>query len=1017
MRHKFSSAVPVLIGAFSALSSSGCTHEDSGASSTFYDRRIGPILHNTCAKSPSFSNCHVAADDRGNALGNLNFDSYETLNLRRDLFVNYGPYGVPGLLLKVVPPFDIRLTSWDDEAQPIQTNIAHVGGSLLDVTSNSYAQLERWIGNGAEKNNAPALEPKIPLEPCTSTLGSDPLFDPSVAPTTPDYADFTAVNDMLGKRCAAGNCHGSTVNSFYLTCGQTEEQKRWNYFSAGDHVSKNPAASDILRRALDPAQGGAYHEGGTVFRSPDDPDYKALVQWANEKGGPTNVPTDAGFEFFAKRVQPVLVKRGCMMIGCHSPAMFHDYRLRGGTGGHFGLPDTRSNYALTLDQAGLESPDPNASRLIRKNLPPTASGGGMLHRGGPLLASGGDPAACDAAAAETGDLNAVSEYCVIVSWLAKERQARLGSSAGLTGIAYVRRPANNDPDTPQDYGTFNAGAEAVLATASMDAAGNVTVGGTSSLSSLCGLNPSASEARRPAVSWDGKRIAFSARASASEPFKVYVVDGGACAAEPTINAASPGVPTNGELVHNFDPAFAPDGRIVFASTRGNIMNAQMFSYQGPTRTPADPSKLNANLYILEDGKVRQLTFLLNQELTPAFMADGRLIFTAEKRAPDFYQLAGRRMNLDGADYHPLFAQRATIGFTQFTDIVELTDKNFAGIMSERGAAHGAGTLVVVNRSIGVDQASDNPADYLQDPAAIDWPNPVFFQHSMRIIDPAATGKLSGTQGAYRNPAPLPNGKLLVSYAAGVQNLGSFSGNFDIVVVNPLTGERTPLITGGTDELWPVAVYARQNHGVFQSKIGEPNGATGITGDPAVSRILFLDFPLLSSLIFQNTRTGRILPRGTSTVEVWESLPPEPSVKDFGSGGSFVIPDSYGQVYVRRQSHGSTNVLPDGSVSIQIPGGMPTVLSTNVALQGDAKETMHFQREEMEFYPGEVVRQGFRRQLFNGICAGCHGSLSGYESEIAIKPDILTRASEVAARTVIPADLTTAKSEPKGPPFP
>src|SRR5262249_58944036 len=119
-----------------------------------------------------------------------------------------------------------------------------------------------------------------------------------------------------------------------------------------------------------------------------------------------------------------------------------------------------------------------------------------------------------------------------------------------------------------------------------------------------------------------------------------------------------------------------------------------------TRTPADPTKWNANLYILEgSGQVRQLTFLLNQELLPSMMSDGRLIFSAEKRAPNFYQLAGRRMNLDGGDYHPLFAQRKTVGFTQMTEVVELADKNFAAIFGDMNAAHGAGTLGVFNRSV------------------------------------------------------------------------------------------------------------------------------------------------------------------------------------------------------------------------------------------------------------------------------------------------------------------------------
>src|SRR5690242_20621655 len=69
-----------------------CSEPEHAASSTFYDRKISPIVRGSCSKSPTLSSCHVAADDRGNALGNLNVDSFDTINLRRDLFIDYGPY-------------------------------------------------------------------------------------------------------------------------------------------------------------------------------------------------------------------------------------------------------------------------------------------------------------------------------------------------------------------------------------------------------------------------------------------------------------------------------------------------------------------------------------------------------------------------------------------------------------------------------------------------------------------------------------------------------------------------------------------------------------------------------------------------------------------------------------------------------------------------------------------------------------------------------------------------------------
>jgi hypothetical protein len=1013
----------LLAGALSSFGA-GCSRDEVPEHTTFYEREIAPTLERSCTRGAAGSGCHVSPDG-SNAFGNLDVTSYESLTLRRDLFASYGPYGIPGLLLKVVPPYRLALTSWKStEPTLITTEIAHQGDRLVDFTTPAFNTLDAWIENGAAENNAPAAPVKKETGACAQELGEDPLFDPAVEPTTPDWGVFVdKVNPVLGSTCAGSNCHGSPTNSLYLTCGESEEQTRWNYFAAADYVASDPGASEILRRTLAPTAGGTYHEGGTIFTSTSDSGYVALNEWATLRGAPTNVPPDEGFEFFSDRVQPMLVKRGCMMLGCHSASMFHDYRLRGGSGGHFGLPATRKNYTLTLEQMALESPDPNVSRLIRKNLAPAPDGIGIKHRGGPLLARPENSPECDLEAAATGPLDEQDPYCVIVAWFQRERAARLGETDPLTGVAFVRRPASSGPDRPQDFDVYQPGADVILASASYDAAGAVVLGGETSLSALCGLNPATSDARRPASSWDGTKVAFSARGSASEPFKIYVVEGDACAVESAIDAApvddnGQSVPDNGELVHNFDPAFAPDGRIVFASTRGNVMNTAAFSYEGPQRTPADPSKLNSNLYVREpNGSIRQLTFLLNQELTPSFMRDGRVILVAEKRAPGFYQLAGRRINLDGGDYHPLFGQRSSVGFNQYTDVVELADKNFAAIFSDRGAAHGAGTLAILNRSVGIDQASDDPEDYLVDPEALARINPEFFQHSITIPDRAATGKPE-TAGAYRNPSPLPNGHLLVSYASNVVNLESFSGNFDVYDFDPISGTKSPLVAGADDELWPVAVYKRTPGTVFVSKLEEPNGSSRIYTDDerkSRARVTYLDVGLLTSLLFQNTRTGRPVPAKTPPLFIWESLPPEPGVTSFG--GAFSTSDEFGDLYVRRQLLGNVQAESDGSAAVYLPGGAPVLLQTNARLAGDSEATIHFQREEVQFYPGEEIRQGFRRDLFDGICAGCHGSVSGIEMEVAVNPDILTSASSVEAMHAPPADLTSPRSDPEGPDFP
>ena len=173
---------------------------------------------------------------------------------------------------------------------------------------------------------------------------------------------------------------------------------------------------------------------------------------------------------------------------------------------------------------------------------------------------------------------------------------------------------------------------------------------------------------------------------------------------------------------------------------------------GPTRTPA-ALQPNANIYVFDASAsppVRQLTYLLDQELQPSVMRDGRVIFSAEKRARDFHQIAGRRQNLDGGDYHPLFAQRPSIGFESATEIVELANRDFAIVAAPLDARDGGGAIAIVNRSIGPDQDDRDAADRA-------------YIHSLTMPVPGAFG---GSTGVFRSPAPLPGGYLIAACDLG-----------------------------------------------------------------------------------------------------------------------------------------------------------------------------------------------------------------------------------------------------------
>jgi len=1020
-----------LLAVVGAIAVGACTTQEPQPS-TYFDRIIAPGLQGSCVHSNTGAGCHVV-DVKGNAFGNLDLSTFDGVNLRRDLLLDYGAYLQPSLLVKNIPPFQLTLQLWDGTSVPITTDITHAGGAILDPTRSDYQTLRQWIENGATENNTGVAPVVIATAPCTDTVPTQAGFDPTTDPTTADYPQFEqTVNPVLAGSCAFGNCHGTTVNALYLTCGISPPEVRWNYFAAVNYLSATAEESELVRRPLASAQGGSYHEGGPIFTSVTDPDYEALVSWGQAHGPPEPGTLDPAFLFFAQKVQPILVKKGCMMVQCHSASMFHDYRLRGGSAGSFSLTTSQRNYTFSVAQMSFESSDVNASRLVQKNLfrpDVVAESTGITHRGGPLFEdfgtaqnAVGTPVAPDRGALcdqadydfDNAPVDSIPAYCVVREWHRREQAER--SLAPLSAIVYVSRPIPTGSDRPQDFDVFAGGASLHIVSASLTTSGVLTLGTDTTVDlTTCGLS-SGADVRRPAVSWDASTIAFAARSTQSDPLAIYTInpDGTGCALQPDIanHPASGTSLPNGDMLleHDFDPSFSPPGpdgteRIVFASTRGNLDSSDdptAFDYSGPQRTPSDPTKPNANLYVLEPDPqgsgamvVQQLTWQLNMERFPSFMQDGRFVFTAEKREPGFYQLALRRQNLDGGDYHPLLAQRATIGATQATYPVELADKDFAAIFSDATAQHGAGSLAVFNRSVGVDFTSSNASDYVVDPSVIDpasasAPEPDFFLHS--LSPPLSDGSYTSP-----SPLPLPDGTMLVSFGSGSPD--SFGGDYDIYVLDPLTGQKTMLIGGsGTAEVEAVAVYPRVAKGIFVSSPDEPNGHTTVVSTQTTADVTVLDMPVLASLLFQNTPTGRVVESDLTSFDVYEELPPDVSTFPAACGNNTACDmlGPTGMVYVRRRSIGTVPLQSDGSAAFAIPGGLPILLHLPDDAESKQLSLPRWQRETMTFVPGEVAHQSFPQPFFDHLCAGCHGSISGRPVEAALQPDFLTEASQVLA---------------------
>jgi hypothetical protein len=974
-----------------------CACGDSPPGRTFYERNIEPILEQKCAGNTSGCHSTNAGDPYSFAAGNFDVTSFENVQKRRDVLTRFGAYQQPLLLIKAVAPATPNpadpnklLVQYRDKFLPL--DVLHAGGSIIDVSSDAYFTLQTWLENGATANG---LKPPSPAQQgngaCSEAVPAG--FDTAKYTSNPNFAKFKSdVNPILeAKGCTSSNCHGAPQSDFYITCGDNDEQIAFNFSQAWSFVNNPVDDSQLLRVPLAVASGGRGHTGGDQFSSTDDDDYEKLHDWAAAVGKLGFAEGDPQKTFFEDNVQPLLVQRGCTFEACHSPAATNDFKLRSGTQGFFSAIALEKNYDLLKREfLALEFPDARRGRAVAKALLTDDyrvddQVGGIAHRGGAVLetpgaANGSDPALCPVWSGNTPPAN-VSAFCVVQEWINRERTAIAGSvtpmnSGSTIDLVYVDRPAGQAADRLQ-FDTFQGQADLKSVTAtfggSFGRALSVTGTATSLLGSCSGLTPGAVDVQAPDVANDGDRVAFAARASAGTPLSVYVV-------RLSTGACTQVTPPSG-TIHNFDPAWSPDGKfLVFASTRGKNGPSQSKKRLLPQ---SDLWRVEISATDQPIGAPQQMTFLSNSEISPQFMREGRVTMTTEKVGDAFYQLSGRRINWDLTDYHPLLAQRAmsryatltdlatmnpSIGYSAATDVREGVDGNFLLILSDVDATGkpvvpgGGGALGIFNRSVGPFEQGRFDPGYLP---------------SVRIIDGGAATGRAGSTAAYRSPFPMPDGQIMVSFAPSASALA-----WRLVAINPRTGGQTTLATPAAGRAIVDAVLAYK----YPARILYFNRRQLVFGgslssDAAHAVVHFPDAPLAFTLLTGNLRRGR-------------------PVEQFRAATDLVIKDANGG------SLGTAALASDGSVRIRVPSSTPVLLSLV-----NGSSIIADMNEEHQFGPGENISLGIREtfttatgktvRLYDAVCAGCHGSVTGSELDVTVTPDALTGASASASQNAEP----------------
>jgi hypothetical protein len=812
---------------------------------------------------------------------------------------------------------------------------------------------------------AALLAGSVALAACAGGDASRARFDAEVIP-------------VLERRCAAAACHGVAPGAEARGEHVDWDRLHVRIDDAGRIVDRDaayaaarrfivtdedPALSTLLRKPLAVEQDGLPHYGGATFTGDDDPAYRALLGWIalEDEGGEDAAPLTPLEQQFADTVQPVLQAATCMTARCHGPAAgATPLHLDDGYRGRFSRAATRHNYQESLAVISLDG-HPAQSRLVRKIQP---LGPGIAHKA----------LAFDFLEGEAGGLGALT------AWICAEREARAGApcaapgDAPITGFVFVRGPVTAagafelDAFTPGSDLWLAHVADASLAPAALD---NLTAA----------LHPGGpADVREPAVSRDGRHVVFAMRTAADEGHHLWTIDLETRAARQLTRGNGP-LPGGG-LATDRDPTWGPDGAVWFTSTRAGVV--------------ADGGHvLDAELYSLDPatGELRRWTYTPHVERRPVFLdvggeAGGEVAFTALRdvapgraRAHSFRFPPSQR-----TEYHQHFGITPTA--TYFDDLRELPDGRYVTVVGELPAPGSLGGLAVIDRNLGP-EVNERAASQV----------PALEQYVPPMVP------LSG-DGGYRDPAPLPDGRILVAHQpAGLAPGAPLTPRLELI-------ELTERADGGGPDVAAVTVILDEPGVALTDP--EPVSVRGplraepalATGGAPVATLRHQGVPMIDALLRDLAPAGVKRPRADLVaIRLVEHVPLTPAQRRPIPAAETLFGVT-GATTTALGGHGPARVLAelplaaDGSFHCELPAGVAFRLQ---AL--DASGLAVGAAQDRWFYglPGQVIAQGVSAATgtarYGALCAACHGDpdgVGGRAPEMEA-PDALTGASLTLAR--------------------
>jgi hypothetical protein len=558
-----------------------------------------------------------------------------------------------------------------------------------------------------------------------------------------------------------------------------------------------------------------------------------------------------------------------------------------------------------------------------------------------------------------------------------------GSSDSVTvdgdvAIAYVKRPTTT-LGNPTDAITFTAGGDLYMRETSSPSATEINITGSQTNGQ--------GDVSDPEVSYDGTKLLFSMRRAADPGWRIWEYDIGLKTLRgPVACTAASGTTPAGDDV---DPAYLPDGRIVFASNRQE-KSRQLMTQQGMTPfaylDEYERERVTALHVMNSDGtNCRQISYNQSHDRNPTVLQTGEVMYSRWDHVGGRNQFSIFFTNPDGTNLFVLYGAHSP--GNSYLHPRELPNGQVLSTLMPLSRTNEGGALMQID----IKNYSENcePA-----PGVASGCNGQHQPTAKQINFGSGTSEF----GRFSTPYPLWDGtnRALASWApscvatnncpmvldplTGVLEPDEGTPVYGVYMLDLNTGTTRPVVTApaGYAVLDPVAIQARPLPNVISDKTLDATLA-GKTSSIGTTGVGILNVKSVYDTDSQGRMGSAVLVAGES-IPMLNGVPDIAKLKDPAQTTAAQRPARFIRItkavqtqsgisreaigeteFEMQQILGYTEVEPDGSFKIEVPADVPIAIT---AIDKDGRGfTPH--TNWIQVRPGETR-----------TCNGCHSPRRG-----------------------------------------